>query len=231
MDGAEGPTGVWAGTSICARYEEGTSTPKKNVTGYPGPTILYPKSHLRRTTNATRAPRGFPQFYRKRDRKVPLFTPRFDGSRLTQLSQFPGFFFRYFRKKERNGQRLRGLAHWQRAETVKAHPARRLNQRFGRNTPYRTPIPATRGPSFVAPHPWRQSRGVTRGLLLREIGEPAEVSRNRTLPLHRAHRCVRANVSSENRLVASTGSRRVWIALRTSPGTVDRTVGAHSPGP
>ena len=231
MDGAEGPTGVRAGTSICARYEEGTSTPKKNVTGYPGPTILYPKSHLRRTPNATRAPRGFPQFYRKRDRKVPLFTPRFDGSRLTQLSQFPGFFFRYFRKKERNGSRLGGLAHWQRAETVKAHPARRLNQRFGRNTPYRTPIPATRGPSFVAPHPWRQSRRVTRGLLLREIGEPAEVSRNRTLPLHRAHRCVRSNVSSENRLVASTGSRRLWIALRTSPGTVDRTVGAHSPGP
>ena len=231
MDGAEGPTVVWARTSICARYEEGTSTPKKNVTGYPGPTILYPKSHLRRTPNATRAPRGFPQFYRKRDRKVPLFTPRFDGSRLTQLSQFPGFFFRYFRKKERNGSRLGGLAHWQRAETVKAHPARRLNQRFGRNTPYRTPIPATRGPSFVAPHPWRQSRWVTRGLLLREIGEPAEVSRNRTLPLHRAHRCVRSNVSSENRLVASTGSRRLWIALRTSPGTVDRTVGAHSPEP
>jgi hypothetical protein len=66
--------------------------------------ILYPKSHF----GAPQMPRGrhagfqLVNFIEKETEKS-LPSLKFDGSRLTQLSQFPGFFFRYFRKKERNG--------------------------------------------------------------------------------------------------------------------------------
>ena len=61
-------------------------------------------------------------------------------------------------------------AHWPRAEVSKARSARRLNRRIDRRPSYRRLISAIRGLSFVAARVSRQTRGLARPLLRREIG-------------------------------------------------------------